>query len=258
MSETSSAAGFSGPELVRYASQFELAGWSPARQGQLRAASVFVIGAGSLGGVSAGYVVAAGAGRVALVDGGQVDAARLHRQLMSFTPEEGSGIADAVAAKLALLNPEVHVEAYPAHVDEANVDQILAEASSVLDGANSPETRLLVNDACLRLRVPLIAAGSGGTGGWLMTVIPGQTACLRCAAEAFPRILATDDGRFGPAAGAIASLQALEAVKLAAGFGRPRAGEMLTLAGDELELSRDPVPRRPDCICAAGADAGNF
>lgn len=258
MSEAQSPEGFSAAELSRYASQFELAGWSPARQAALRAASVFVIGAGSLGGVAAGYVTAAGAGRISIVDGGQIETTGLHRQLLSYAPETGLGIADAVAAKLALINPEVHVAAYPAHVDESNADLILAEASCVIEGTNSPEARLLVNDACLRLRIPLVAAGTGAVGGWLMTVLPGETACLRCATRAFPRIDGSGNGRFGPIAGAIASLQAVEAIKLASEFGAPRAGELLTLAGESLELSHEPVSRGPDCICARGTGAGNL
>jgi molybdopterin/thiamine biosynthesis adenylyltransferase len=233
----------------RYDAQIAVEGWGDAAQARLAAANVLIVGAGARGCAAAGYMAAAGVGRIGVVDGDQVALAELHRQLLHFTPDVTANKAESVRAKLALINDEVHVDPFPANVDERNAEMILEGADCVVDCTNARDASLLINDGCAAAGRPVVFGGTDGWRGWLMAVVPGESACLRCAdapldAEVSPAL--------GPVAGAIGSLQALEALKALSGAAPSAAGVLLRLDGRGLGWVREPVARRPDCICARG------
>lgn len=248
----------------RYAAQIANRHWGEGAQRALGEAAVFIVGAGALGGVAAAYLAAAGVGRLAIVDGGTVAPEDLHRQILYLTPEVGMSKADSLAAKLALLNPEVHADPFPADLTADNAALILEGAGCVLDCGSDAAVRLLVNDACVASGTPFSTVATAGFDAAVLTVLPGRTACCRCIGEdagdgsdfGLPR--RTEAGVFGPPAGAAASLQALAAIGLLTGALDPRAGVLLRLRGDALEWTARPVTRRPDCICANGEGDGTL
>lgn len=248
----------------RYEAQTVNPDWGEVAQRALAEATVFVVGAGALGGIAAAYLVAAGVGRLAIVDGGVIAPQDLHRQIMYLTPEAGMSKADCLAAKLSLLNPDVHVDPFPADLTADNAALILDGAGCVLDCGSDAAVRLLVNDACVASGTPFSTVATAGFEAALLTVLPGQTACCRCLGEdavdglgfALPR--RTEAGVFGPPAGAAASLQALAVTGLLTGALDPRAGVLLRLRDGSLEWTAQPVERRPDCICANGDGDGNL
>ena len=125
------AADLSESELERYAAQIERIGQDA--QQRLKAARAIVIGAGPAGSAAAAELVSRGVGYVAVVDGATVTARDLCGQAMLYTPDVGANRADAVVAKLGVLNPHVHAESYPVDVDEQNADAILMGHDLALD-----------------------------------------------------------------------------------------------------------------------------
>lgn len=251
---------FSDDERERYRQQMLLPGWGEYGQARVRAATVFVVGAGALGTAAATYLAGAGVGRLAIVDGSEVTKGDLHRQGLHFPPDVGSGKADSAAAKLGVLNPNVHSDPFPADIDEHNADLILEGADIVLSCVDNATARLLLNDAAVRAGVPLVCGVATAWSGHLLTVCSGASSCLRCAALNGIELVESDDrdtaGIAGPVAGAIGALQALEALKLIVGAGAAAAGRVLTLDGATLTWSDTPSARRPDCTCSQqpGAD----
>lgn len=244
----------------RYAQQLPLAGWGEQAQAKLGGLTAFVVGAGALGSAAAAYLVGAGVGRLAIVDGSEITIGEMPRQLIHFTPEVGQGKADSAAAKLSLLNPEVHVDPFPADLTADNADVILMDADVVLDCSSRSEVRLLVNDACVRADTPFASAATGGYDGAYMVVKPGESACCRChdgdIAAGFG-LPARSEGVYGPVAGAIGSLIAHAAIGLLLGVADPGAGVLRRFDGASGEWSSERPERRPDCICANGSAAGN-
>jgi molybdopterin/thiamine biosynthesis adenylyltransferase len=110
-------------ERERYAEQIQRIGVEAQRR--LKGARAIVLGARASGSAAAAHLVSSGVGYVGVVDGGNVDRADLCGQSLLYTPDVGSNRADAVAAKLGVLNTDTQAESYPVAIEEANADAIL-------------------------------------------------------------------------------------------------------------------------------------
>jgi adenylyltransferase/sulfurtransferase len=254
--------GLSDAEVERYSRQLVLPDWSEAAQLALREASVVVVGAGALGSPVAAYLAAAGVGRIGIVDDDDVELSNLGRQPLHYTPDVGVPKADSAAAKLRFLNPEIVVDPYRTRLDETTAPGLVAGQDLVVDCSDSYATRYAVNAACCAAGVPLVEGGVLGTSGLVMAIRPGETACYRCAFPEPPPegTVATcaEAGVLGPAAGTIGSLQALEALKLLSGVGRPLVDAFLHVDLADHEYLRVAVRRRPECPdCGVPAGEGS-
>jgi sulfur-carrier protein adenylyltransferase/sulfurtransferase len=118
-------------ELERYAEQIERIGVEAQRR--LKQARAIVIGASAAGCAAAAHLTSCGVGYVAVVDGGAVAPADLCAQSVLYTPDLGANRAEAVAAKLGILNPGTQAESYPVAIDEANAEAILIGHDVALD-----------------------------------------------------------------------------------------------------------------------------
>jgi molybdopterin-synthase adenylyltransferase len=246
-------------EVERYSRQLVLPEWSGEAQERLRSASAVVIGAGALGSPAAVYLVAAGVGTLGVVDDGTVELSNLHRQPLHFTPDIDLPKVTTAAVKLRVLNPEVQVEEYQVHVEETNAEAIVAGASVVLDCSDNFETRYLVNDACCAQGVPLVSGAVLGFAGQVMTIVPGRSACYRCAFATPPPPGSVpscrEAGVLGATAGIVGSLQALEALKLLAGVGNPLVDRILQLDALSMEQTIVATDRRAGCPACARVPA---
>jgi adenylyltransferase/sulfurtransferase len=244
-------------DLERYSRQLVLPEWSGEAQERLRNASAMVVGVGALGSPVAAYLVGAGVGRVGIVDADEVELSNLPRQPLHFTSDVGTNKALSASAKLALLNPTVLVEPYPARLGRMNAEMMLDGADVVLDCSDTFETRYVVNDTCCVLGIPLVEAGVLGFDGLTMTVKPGTSACYRCAFPVEPSSApsCSEAGVLGPVAGIVGSMQALEALKLLAGVGEPLLDRIVQVDGHTLAHTIVSTSRRADCPACARVPA---
>ena len=241
----------SDAELERYSRQLVMPEWSGRAQERLAAASAIVVGAGALGSPAATYLVAAGVGHVGVVDSDAVELSNLHRQPLHYTPDVGVSKADNAALKLGLLNADVQVDPYPVALDEGNAEAIVAGSDVVVDCSDSFETRYVVNDACCAQGIRLVEAGVLAFSGLVMSIVPGESACYRCAFPTPPPAGSVpscrDAGVLGAMAGIVGSIQALEALKLLAGVGEPLTDRLLQLEGRGMEQTIVATRRREGC-----------
>ncbi len=210
-------------ESDRYSRQARFSGIGAAGQERLRAGVVLVVGCGALGTVAVDLLARAGVGRITVVDRDFVELSNLQRQLLFDEADAAAGTPKAVAAAAAVarINSEVDVRPIVADVTPDNVERLVEDAQVVLDGTDNFETRLLLNDACVKQGVPWIYGGAIGSTGMAMTVLPGETPCFRCT---FPRrpqagTMATCEtaGVLSSTIVTVAALQFTEAVKLLVG-----------------------------------------
>lgn len=236
-------------EIERYSRQLVLPEWSGEAQERLKAATAIVIGAGALGSPAATYLAGAGVGRIGVADGDWVEISNLQRQFLHYTPDIETQKAESAAQKLGVLNTEITVEPYPVELDADNAGAIVAGADVVLDCTDTFASRYLINDACCEQRIPLIEAGALGFGGMVFAIRPGETACYRCAFPTAPAVeqKCADLGIMGPVAGVIGSLQALEALKLLTGVGRPPGDLIVQFDGFTLEQTLVRTTRLEGC-----------
>ena len=151
----------SASERERYSSQIE-GGLGLEGQLGLKRARAIVIGAGATGSTAAAQLVSCGVGYVAVADGGKVALRDLAGQTLYYTPDVGLGKADALAAKLSLLNPEVQVESYPVFPDGQNAAAIVEGHDVVVICADDVGVGQAVGAACERASLPVAAAAESG------------------------------------------------------------------------------------------------
>ncbi|MEN0109465.1 MAG: ThiF family adenylyltransferase [Planctomycetota bacterium] len=239
---------------VRYAKQvrFEPLG-GEAAQRRLAASHVVLCGCGALGSAVADQLVRAGVGRLTIVDRDFVEASNLQRQSLFTEDDARERLPKAVAAteRLRAVNGLVSVEPTVADMTAATIGGLCENCDLIVDGTDNFATRLLLNDYAVRESIPWVYGGVVGAEGRVMPIVPGRTACLACLLPEPPgpgETLTCDSaGVLGPAVGVVASLQAIEAMKLLAG-----AGEALSTGLTVVDLwsgrwRRLDVPRDPNC-----------
>ena len=206
--------------LARYKRQTIFPGIGEAGQQKLLAARVVVVGCGATGTVIANHLARAGVGHLTIVDRDFIELNNLQRQLLFDEQDLAENLPKAIAAerKLRAINSDIEVRGIVSDANAENIEALIEGATLVMDGTDNFETRYILNDACVKHNLPWIYTGAVAGYGMSQTIIPGQTACLRCLMHDIPPpgTTATCDtaGVVGPIVGAIASVSAAEALTL--------------------------------------------
>src|SRR5436190_2866913 len=229
-------------------------------QTKLLNAKVLLLGAGGLGSPTALYLAAAGGGTLGIVDDDDVDLSNLQRQVIHTTDRIGVPKVDSAEQSVKAINPDVNVVKYQTRLDASNIVEIIDGYDVVVDGVDNFPTRYLLNDASVRLKIPVVSAAILGFEGQLSVFAPYEGPCYRCLfrqpppAELAPSCGA--NGVLGVLPGTMGLLQATEVIKLVVGVGDPLIGRLLlydALAATTTELK---VRRDPECpICSREPDA---
>src|SRR5450755_18746 len=224
-------------------------------QQRLLDAKVLLLGAGGLGSPTALYLAAAGVGTLGIVDDDEVDLSNLQRQVIHSTDRIGVSKVDSAEQTITALNPDVKVEKYPVRLGAENIMDILPGYDIVVDGLDNFPTRYLLNDASVRLRIPVVSAAILGFEGQLSVFKPYDGPCYRCLfpvpppAELAPSCGA--NGVLGVLPGTMGLLQATEVIKLILGEGDPLIGRLLMYDALGATVGEVKVRRDPHCpICS--------
>jgi molybdopterin-synthase adenylyltransferase len=240
----------------RYRRQVVLPEIGARGQEAIADAHVVIVGLGALGCVSADLLVRAGVGHVRLVDRDVVELVNLQRQTLYSESDVEKPKAEAAAERLRRVNSSVHIDAVPRDVHSGTVSDILADVTLVVDGTDNFETRFLLNEAALDLRLPFVYGGAIATYGMVFAIRSPDTACFRCFNPKVlpPGSLATCEtaGIFNPVSAQVGALQAAEALRLLVGE-RP-SGDLLVVDGWRPEIQRIHVARRTDCPACVGGE----
>ena len=208
-------------EVRRYSRHLIIPDVGMDGQKRLKNAKVLAVGAGGLGAPVLLYLAAAGVGTLGIVDDDEVDLSNLQRQVIHTTDRIGTPKVESAAQTIAALNPDVKVVKYPVRIDASNIMEIVAGYDVIVDGLDNFPTRYLLNDASVRLRIPVVSASILGFDGQLSVFKPHDGPCYRCLypvpppAELAPSCGA--NGVLGVLPGTMGLLQATEVVKLVIG-----------------------------------------
>jgi molybdopterin/thiamine biosynthesis adenylyltransferase/rhodanese-related sulfurtransferase len=224
-------------------------------QQKLLDAKVLLLGAGGLGSPTALYLAAAGVGTLGIVDDDVVDLSNLQRQVIHSTERIGIPKVDSAEESIHALNPDVNVVKYQTRIDASNIVEIIQDYDVVVDGVDNFPTRYLLNDASVRLKIPVVSASILGFDGQLSVFKPYEGPCYRCLfREPPPAELAPScgaNGVLGVLPGTMGLLQATEVVKLIVGIGEPAIGRLLLYDALGATLTEVKVHRDPECpICS--------
>lgn len=212
---------------------------------------VLIVGLGGLGSSAAFYLAAGGLGSIGLVDPEKVELSNLHRQVIYFSSDLGRLKVEAAKEKINRLNQEIEVNPYPVTLGGENAWELISGYQLVIDGTDNVEAKFCLNDYCYFARVPLIHAGALGYVGQVMTIIPGQSACLRCLFPDPPpmetMLSCQQAGILGPLVGLMGLIQATEAVKFITGVGQLLKGRLLTCDGLRLKWREVEISKNEEC-----------
>lgn len=229
-------------------------GWAEAHT-RLADSRVVIIGAGGLGSPVALRLAAAGVGTLVILDPDVVDASNLNRQLLYRTFDLGRVKVEAARARIRALYPGVRVDAHAVRLEADNAAAFFAAADFVVDATDGMESKFLVNDAAVLARCSYSHAGVLGFEGQTMTVVPGETACLRCLFPEPPPPDAVpacrEAGIIGGIAGVIGSIQAAETVKAILGRGTLLRDRLFTYDARSRRSRSVSLARNPRCpVCS--------
>ena len=246
---------FTDDQLERYSRHLILKEIGVRGQKKLLAARVLVIGAGGLGSPAAMYLAAAGVGTIGIVDDDVVDLSNLQRQIIHGTGNVGMPKVESAAETVTSINPDVTVKPYHIRVSAGNIAELIAGYDVIVDAADNFSTKFLINDACVLAGKPYIYGGALRFEGQLMTYVPGRGPCYRCIFRDMPAAgevpSCKEAGVLGAVVGVIGSMQAVEAVKLILGVGKPLTARLMTFDALAMTCRAVPLPERePDCpVC---------
>lgn len=244
----------------RYARQQILPGWGREGQERLATKMAVVVGCGALGSHIAAHLVRAGVGHLVLADRDFVEWHNLPRQALYGEADAIGGLPKAVAAarRLRQINSEVQIAEQVVDVNADNVEELIAGADVVLDGADNFEVRYLVNEACVRSGIPWIYGGVLGTYGLTAAIVPGETPCLRCLLGPMPPPGSVPTcetaGVLGPVVAVIAALEVTEALKILLDRREDllRSLVMMDLWSGDFERASAERARTPCPVCDDG------
>jgi adenylyltransferase/sulfurtransferase len=240
----------SDEELLRYSRQILLKQVDIDGQLKLKQSRVLIVGLGGLGSPVALYLAAAGVGELHLADFDSLDLTNLQRQIAHDTPSIGMAKVDSAIARLSALNPLVKLVPHRTAMDADSLGDAVAAVDLVLDCTDNFAVREAVNAACVAAKTPLVSGAAIRLEGQL-SVFDSRlesSPCYHClyghGSEA--ELTCSEAGVLGPVVGMVGSLQALEALKLLAGFGEPLVGRLLLVDAlssrfRELKVKRDPA-----------------
>jgi len=252
-----------GP-LDRYVRQMRYAPLGEAGQRALAASKALVCGCGALGSVLANTLARSGVGHLRIVDRDFLELNNLQRQVLYDEDDVAAGLPKAIAAAqhLGKINSQIEIEPIVADVEAANIESLAEGCDLIVDGTDNFETRFLINDAAVKLGLPWVYGGCIGAEGQSMTILPGDTACLRCLMTEAPppgdSPTCETAGILAPIISVIASIQACEALKILSGNTQAisRALTVIDLWDNTIRtIKLDSLREQVDC---PACDRGEF
>ena len=243
--------------MDRYARHSVLPWFGPDDQHKLGRSSVLIVGCGGTGCACSAFLVRAGVGTVRISDPDIVSSTDLHRQLL-FKEDDaqmGRPKADSAAEHLGAANSTVKIEAVRERFVSSSAAGLVEGIDLLIDCSDNFETRMLINDVCLKYSMPWIHGACVGTAGIVIPFPGGDSACYRCIVDHIPApgSVPTNEeaGILGPVAGMTGSLEAAEAVKMLL---KPEAVVQRIVHFDTWPCLFESIEvgRKPDCPTCVG------
>ena len=185
-------------------------------QEKLRKSTVVVVGIGALGSNSAELLARAGIGNLILIDRDVVELSNLQRQRIFDESDVGKPKALAAKEHLMKINSDTKIDFFIDDLNFENIDKILKyKIDLILDCTDNLETRFLINDFCIKNKIPFIYSSAVGSKGYVFNIIPNKTPCLKCfLKEAQALDTCETAGVLNAITNLISSIQVNEAIKI--------------------------------------------
>lgn len=232
-------------EQSRYQRQLILSQFGEEAQEKLKQSTVFVAGAGGLGGPVCYYLAAAGVGNLIICDRDKVDLSNLNRQILHGTNDIDIPKTDSALQTLSNLNPEISIETYHISIDDNSINDIANNADIIVDCLDNIATRRVLNTFSIKNKIPIMHAGIDGWNAQLTLLNPPLTPCMNCL---FDSSVDTNEPKpvLGAVAGAVGTMQSLETIKYLTGETSVE-NTLLFFDALTLEFNKLPIGKNKNC-----------
>jgi molybdopterin/thiamine biosynthesis adenylyltransferase len=238
-------------DLAIYEWQLDVPNFGKQGQQKLKNATALVSRAGGLGGALAMQLAAAGFGKIILAHEGNLKHSDLNRQILMTQGGLDKLRVEQAKETLNRFKPNIEVEAINSNFNESNAQELVAKADIVFDCAPLFEERFLMNRECVYQAKPLVDCAMFNMEGQLMNILPGITPCLQCLFPEKPPHWKRKFPVFGAVASLVASLGAIEGIKIIAGMPGVLTNQMLYINSNNLSFQKIPIKKNPSCkICS--------
>ncbi|MDO8232616.1 molybdopterin-synthase adenylyltransferase MoeB [Citrobacter werkmanii] len=243
----------SDQEMMRYNRQIILRGFDFEGQEALKEAQVLVVGLGGLGCAATQYLAGAGVGHLTLLDFDTVSVSNLQRQTLHSDATVGQPKVLSARDALARINPYITITPVNALLDDSEIHALIAKHDLVLDCTDNVSIRNQLNAGCFSAKVTLVSGAAIRMEGQItvFTYHEGEP-CYRCLSRLFGEnaLTCVEAGVMAPLIGVIGSLQAMEAIKLLANYGKPASGKIVMYDAMTCQFREMKLMRNPGCeVC---------
>jgi len=241
----------SDAEMLRYNRQIILKAFDFEGQEALKQSSVLILGAGGLGCASSQYLATAGIGSITLIDDDKVELSNLQRQVLHHDADIGKLKVDSAAESLRELNPELKIQTIAKRLDDKELKGLIDDHDLVLDASDNVDTRNQLNRLCFATKTPLVSGAAIRMEGQVsvFTYKDDQQPCYECLSALFGNnaLTCVEAGVMAPVVGIVGAVQAMEAIKVLSGLGRPIEGKILMLDAMTMSWREMKLMKQPNC-----------
>ena len=240
--------------IQRYSRQIVLKNVGPIGQKKIIKSKVLVVGAGGLGCPVIDYLSRAGVGNIGVVDDDKVNISNIHRQSLYNSKDIGKFKVNVIKKKIKLINPQVKIKTYKERIKEKNIEKIFKIYDFIVDGSDNFKTKFLLNKYCLNHKKILIVGAISKMDGHIFAFNfkNKNDPCLKCFYQTEPPddILNCEyEGIFGPVAGIVGSIQAIEILKKILNLNKKSNNKILILDLLNLNFRKVHFNKKKSCIC---------
>ncbi len=176
-------------DLDRYSKQIILKKFGIIGQQKIMSSKVLIVGMGGLGCPLAVYLAGLGIGKIGIVDNDKIELSNLNRQIIYKYSDIGKYKVEVAQKKIKDINKKILVKSYKIRLNKNNILKIIKNFDIICDGTDNFETRLLINDFCLKQRKILISAAVSGFDGQIFKFnFKKETPCYRCFMPELPPV----------------------------------------------------------------------
>jgi len=241
----------SDAEMLRYNRQIILKAFDFEGQEALKQSSILILGAGGLGCASSQYLATAGIGKLTLIDDDKVELSNLQRQVLHHDADIGKLKVESAAQALKELNPELEIVTVAKRLNDEALLSLVQAHDLVLDASDNVDTRNQLNRLCYQTKTPLVSGAAIRMEGQVsvFTYQDQQEPCYQCLSALFGSnaLSCVEAGVMAPVVGIIGAVQAMEAIKVIAGLGKPIQGKILMLDAMTMSWREMKLMKRPHC-----------
>ncbi|MCY6957528.1 HesA/MoeB/ThiF family protein [Clostridium brassicae] len=135
---------------------------------------VCVIGCGRIGGYVIDMLGKIGLGYMKVVDYDIFTKDNCNRKILYDGNSIGKYKSVEAAKRMKKINESVKVNPVVDEFNKRNAEKIIGNCNVVIDALNNINSRLILQDTCEKLNIPLVHGGIGEWYGEICTILPGD------------------------------------------------------------------------------------